>query len=147
MIAVNKADPEDPAREMEARGAARELAGALRLVRGHAEWAPPVVTCSGLTGARVDEVWEQIGTHREHLGHAGLARKRAEQQLDFTWALVRDELDQRLRHHPGVRAVQARCARRCSAATSPRRWLPTACSPPTTRAERRLRRLLVAGVD
>ncbi|WP_370291008.1 methylmalonyl Co-A mutase-associated GTPase MeaB [Nocardioides sp.] len=107
VIAVNKADPEDPAREMEARGAARELAGALRLVRGHAEWAPPVVTCSGLTGARVDEVWEQIGTHREHLGHAGLARKRAEQQLDFTWALVRDELDQRLRHHPGVRAVQA----------------------------------------
>lgn len=103
VIAVNKADGD---REGEARGAARELAGALRLVRGHAEWATPVVTCSGLTGTRVDEVWDQVLAHREHLGEAGLARKRAEQQLDFTWALVRDELAERLRHHPGVRAVQ-----------------------------------------
>jgi len=102
VIAVNKADGD---REGEARAAARELAGALRMVRGKGEWAPPVVTCSGLTGARVDEVWAQITGHREHLGETGLTRKRAEQQLDFTWALVRDELDQRLRHHPGVRAV------------------------------------------
>ncbi len=103
VIAVNKADGD---REQEARGAARELAGALRLVRGHAEWATPVVTCSGLTGTRVDEVWDQVLAHRAHLGEAGLARKRAEQQLDFTWALVRDELAERLRHHPGVRSVQ-----------------------------------------
>ncbi|UUW92347.1 methylmalonyl Co-A mutase-associated GTPase MeaB [Nocardioides sp. WV_118_6] len=106
VIAVNKADPEDPAREQEARVAARELAGALRLVRGHSEWAPPVVTCSGLTGARVDEVWQQVLMHRDHLGAEGVARKRAEQQLDFTWALVRDELDQRLRHNAAVRSVQ-----------------------------------------
>jgi LAO/AO transport system kinase len=104
VIAVNKADGD---REMEARGAARELAGALRLVRGHGEWAPPVVTCSGLTGARVDEVWDQVRVHRDHLGADGLARKRAEQQLEFTWALVRDELDQRLRHSRPVREVQA----------------------------------------
>ncbi len=44
VIAVNKADGD---REQEARAAARELAGALRLVRGQGEWAPPVVTCSG----------------------------------------------------------------------------------------------------
>lgn len=103
VIAVNKADGD---REMEARGAARELAGALRLVRGHGEWAQPVVTCSGLTGTRVDEVWDQVQLHREHLGVEGLARKRAEQQLEFTWALVRDELAQRLRHSKAVRAVQ-----------------------------------------
>lgn len=107
VIAVNKADPSDPDREREARGAARELAGALRLVRGHDEWAPPVVTCSGLTGDRVDEVWAQVLRHRDDLGSDGLTRKRAEQQLDFTWALVRDELEQRLRESPGVRAVRA----------------------------------------
>ncbi|GAA3680776.1 methylmalonyl Co-A mutase-associated GTPase MeaB [Nocardioides ginsengisoli] len=107
VIAVNKADPSDPAREQEARVAARDLAGALRMVRGHAEWAPPVVTCSGLTGARVDEVWEQVLMHRAHLGDDGIARKRAEQQLEFTWALVRDELDQRLRHNAAVKAVSA----------------------------------------
>jgi LAO/AO transport system kinase len=104
VIAVNKADGD---REQEARGAARELAGALRLVRGHGEWAPPVITCSGLHDIGVDDVWQRVLDHRSHLGPDGLARKRAEQQLDFTWALVRDELDQRLRHSSGVKAVQA----------------------------------------
>ena len=104
VIAVNKADGD---REMEARAAARELAGALRLVHGRGEWAPPVVTCSALTGDGVDEVWERVLAHREHLGADGLARKRARQQLDFTWALVRDELDQRLRSSPTVAAVRA----------------------------------------
>jgi LAO/AO transport system kinase len=103
VVAVNKADEHH---EGEARVAARELAGALRLVRGHAEWAPPVITCSGLTGVGVDDVWARVGAHREHLGDEGLARKRAEQQLDFMWALVRDELDQRLRSSAGVAAVR-----------------------------------------
>ena len=103
VVAVNKADQEH---ESEARVAARELAGALRLVRGRSEWAPPVVTCSGLTGVGVDDVWERIGAHREHLGADGLAHKRAEQQLDFMWALVRDELAQRLRSSAGVAAVR-----------------------------------------
>jgi LAO/AO transport system kinase len=103
VIAVNKADGD---REQEARAAARELAGALRLVRGHDEWAPPVVTCSGLTDVGVEDLWERVLAHRDHLGADGLGRKRAAQQLEFTWALVRDELDQRLRHSPGVRAVR-----------------------------------------
>ena len=104
VIAVNKADGD---RQQEARVAARDLAGALRLVRGHDEWAPPVVTCSALDDVGVGEVWERVLAHRDHLGEAGLARKRAHQQLDFTWALVRDELEQRLRHSPGVRTIRA----------------------------------------
>ena len=103
VIAVNKADEN---RESEARVAARELAGAMRMVQGKGEWAPPVVTCSGLTNVGVDDVWQRILDHRTHLGAAGLARKRADQQLDFTWALVRDELAERLRRSPGVAAVR-----------------------------------------
>jgi LAO/AO transport system kinase len=103
VVAVNKADGD---RETEAKAAARELAGALRLVRGKGEWAPPVVTASGLHDVGVDSVWEQVQRHRDHLGEAGLREKRARQQLDFTWALVRDELEQRLRQHPGVRAIR-----------------------------------------
>jgi LAO/AO transport system kinase len=109
VIAVNKADQNH---EGEARSAARELAGALRMVRGHGEWAPPVVTCSGLTGTGVDEVWQRVLTHREHLGEDGLARKRAEQQLEFTWTLVRDELADRLRRSAGVRQVRDDVRRR-----------------------------------
>ena len=103
VIAVNKADGD---REGEARAAARELAGALRLVRGKGEWAPPVVTVSGLHDIGVEDLWGRVLAHREHLGAEGLADKRAGQQLDFTWALVRDELDQRLRHSAGVRRIR-----------------------------------------
>ncbi|WP_426247041.1 methylmalonyl Co-A mutase-associated GTPase MeaB [Nocardioides sp. LHG3406-4] len=107
VIAVNKADDVGGAdREGEARSAARELSGALRLVHGKGEWAPTVVTCSGLTGAGVDEVWQRVLDHRHHLSADGLARKRAEQQLEFTWALVRDELDQRLRRSANVARVR-----------------------------------------
>jgi LAO/AO transport system kinase len=104
VIAVNKADGD---REAEARAAARELAGAMRLVHGRGEQAPVVVTCSGLTGDGVDDVWERVLAHRERLGAEGLAEKRARQQLDFTWALVRDELEQRLRRSGAVRDVRA----------------------------------------
>ncbi len=103
VIAVNKADSD---REQEARVAARELAGALRLVHGKGEWAPEVATCSALTGVGVEEIWHRVLSHREHLEATGIATKRAAQQLEFTWALVRDELDQRLRRSPGVAAVR-----------------------------------------
>jgi LAO/AO transport system kinase len=105
VIAVNKADGD---RAQEARVAARELAGALRLVRGNRAraWAPPVVTCSALTGEGVDGVWRQVLAHRDSLGSEGLATKRADQRLDFTWSLVRDELEQRLRRSPEVAAIR-----------------------------------------
>jgi LAO/AO transport system kinase len=104
VIAVNKADGD---REAEARAAARELAGALRLVySGGTSWVPPVLTCSGLEGRDVDTVWQRVVEHREFLGTAGLATKRAEQLLVYTWALVRDALAERLRRSPGVAAIR-----------------------------------------
>ena len=104
VIAVNKADGD---REAEAKSAARELAGALRLVyAGGGAWVPPVLTCSGLHGADVDRVWERVLEHRAHLGPEGLMAKRARQQLEFTWALVRDELAERLHRSPGVAAIR-----------------------------------------
>jgi len=105
VIAVNKADGD---REAEAESAAKEMAGVLRMVHSSSsgEWVPPVLTCSGLHGTDVHKVWERVLAHREWLGEQGLADKRAEQQLEFTWALVRDELAQRLRHSRGVRAIR-----------------------------------------
>lgn len=104
VIAVNKADGD---RVIEATAAARELTGALRLVYGRgAGWLPPVLTASGLTGDGVLGVWQAVLRHRDHLGAEGLAHRRSRQRLDLTWALVRDELDQRLRHSPGVAGVR-----------------------------------------
>jgi LAO/AO transport system kinase len=103
VIAVNKADGDH---EAEARVAARELSGALRMVHGKGSWTPAVVTCSGQTGAGVEEVWEHVLAHRDYLGGAGLADRRAHQRLEFAWALVRDELEQRLRRSGPVRRVR-----------------------------------------
>ena len=66
-----------------------------------------MLTCSGLTGDGLDELWAAVVHHRERLGDAGLAEKRATQQVDLTWALVRDELDQRLRTSVGIAAIRA----------------------------------------
>ncbi len=105
VVAINKADGD---RVIEASSAARELTGALRLVYGRgAAWLPPVLTCSGLTGDGVADVWSAVGRHRVALGPDALAGKRSEQRLELTWSLVRDELDQRLRHSASVAAIRA----------------------------------------
>ncbi len=103
VIAVNKSDGDH---QPEARATARELSGAVRLVRGSTGWLPPVLTCSGSTGAGLDDLWSAVRRHRESLGAGGLADKRAAQRVDLTWALVRDELDQRLRRAPGIAAIR-----------------------------------------
>jgi LAO/AO transport system kinase len=69
-------------------------------------WVPPVLTCSGLTGTGLDTVWEQVEQHHTRLADAGeLDAKRSRQQVDWTWAMVRDALMTRLRDHPEVRAI------------------------------------------
>ncbi len=104
VLAVNKADGD---RETEAKSAAKELSGALRMVNRGSGWVPPVLTCSALEGTGVDDVWDKVLDHRASMGEDGLAEKRAGQQLEFTWALVRDELQQRLRRSAGVQAIRA----------------------------------------
>ena len=94
VIAVNKAD--GPHVE-EAQRAARELSSALRLVRGPDDaWQPPVVTCSAAEGTDLDRVWNHVTRHREWLGEAGLQRRRADQLVAWTRAMVRDRLLARL---------------------------------------------------
>ncbi|GAA2773095.1 methylmalonyl Co-A mutase-associated GTPase MeaB [Saccharopolyspora taberi] len=104
LIAVNKADgPHEP----EARKAARELRGALRLLTPvSTSWKPPVLTCSGLDGTGLDSLWEQVELHRGTLEETGeLAEKRSRQQIEWTWALVRDQLMSELTRHPAVRSI------------------------------------------
>ncbi|MEV0352453.1 methylmalonyl Co-A mutase-associated GTPase MeaB [Nonomuraea sp. NPDC050680] len=98
VIAVNKADGEH---EPAARKAARELAGALRMLRSDSV-PPPVLTCSGLTGAGLDELWRKVLAHQKSLD---LAAKRRRQQVRWTWTLVRDRLLTELRDAPAVAAI------------------------------------------
>ncbi|MFF7986704.1 methylmalonyl Co-A mutase-associated GTPase MeaB [Streptomyces sp. NPDC007901] len=104
VIAVNKADGPH---ERDARSAARELASALRLMHGKdAFWTPPVLSCSARESTGLELVWERLEQHRALLDSTGrLADKRREQQVGWTWSMVRDELLGRLHAHPAVRAA------------------------------------------
>jgi LAO/AO transport system kinase len=104
VIAVNKADGPH---ERDARAAARELAGALRLMHGKdAFWTPPVLHCSARESTGLDTVWERLEQHRTLLDSTGrLTAKRRDQQVDWTWSMVRDELLGRLQADPAVRAL------------------------------------------
>jgi LAO/AO transport system kinase len=106
VVAVNKADGPH---EGEARKAARELRSALRLLTpSSASWTPPVLTVSGLEGAGLEGLWEQIEQHRATLAETGeLAEKRSRQQVDWTWALVRDQLLSELTRNPAVQDILA----------------------------------------
>ncbi|MEU8105760.1 methylmalonyl Co-A mutase-associated GTPase MeaB [Nonomuraea muscovyensis] len=98
VIAVNKADGEH---RLAARKAARELAGALRMLRSDTV-PPPVLTCSGQTGDGLPELWEQV---LEHQAGLDLAVKRRRQQVQWTWTLVHDRLLAELRNDPEVAAI------------------------------------------
>ncbi|NLV78302.1 MAG: methylmalonyl Co-A mutase-associated GTPase MeaB [Rhodococcus sp.] len=105
LVAVNKADGDH---ERDARVAARELAGAMRMVHPHdALWKPPVITMSGLEGRGLDEFWGTVLEHRTVLGEAGrFEENRRRQQVDWMWTMVHDQLLRRLETNPAVRRIR-----------------------------------------
>ena len=111
LIAVNKADGKHV---IEAKRAARELHGAMQLIHPHdALWQPPVLTMSALEGEGLDKFWEAVEKHREVLTASGdFAARRRQQQVDWTWTMVDEQLIDRLLRDPDVRAVRGDIERR-----------------------------------
>src|SRR5271163_4117004 len=91
MIAINKADGDNLKR---ASAAAAEYRAALHILTPQvAEWRPPVVTYSGLTGAGIAQIWENVLAHRETLTASGaIAARRRGQQVKWMWALFDERL-------------------------------------------------------
>lgn len=106
LVAVNKADGRH---ELEAKAAARELQGAMRLIHPRDSlWRPPVLTMSGLNGTGLGDFWDTVLTHRRVLTEAGeFAEKRRRQQVDWTWTMVHDNLLRRLTDNPHVKSIRA----------------------------------------
>ena len=106
VIGVNKSDGEHA---HDSQTAARELSGALRLLRGtDDDWQAPVITCSALKNDNLDRVWKHVQRHREWLERQGeFDAKRRRQLVQWTRAMVRDRLLARL-ETPAVRAVAER---------------------------------------
>lgn len=110
IVVVNKADGEHA---VEARSAARELSGAIRLIYPRDTlWRPPVLTMSALEGTGLTELWDTIVKHRDVLTEAGeFDARRRRQQVDWTWAMVRDAVVDRVLSSPAVRAIRGEIER------------------------------------
>jgi LAO/AO transport system kinase len=105
VVAVNKADGPG---ERDARRAARELAGALRMLRGSAGdgWEVPVLTCSAATEVGIEQVWRAVSEHHDQLDETGaLTERRRSQQVRWMWTMVNDQLQAQLRQHPEVTSL------------------------------------------
>ncbi|KMO81515.1 methylmalonyl-CoA mutase metallochaperone MeaB [Mycobacterium sp. BK558] len=111
VVVVNKADGEHA---VEAKAAARELAGALRLLYPRETlWRPPVLTMSALEGTGLQELWNAVLEHRRVLTEAGeFEARRRTQQVEWMWSMVRDTVLDRVLSSTGVRAVRAEVERR-----------------------------------
>jgi LAO/AO transport system kinase len=104
ILAINKADGDNQAA---AQAAALEFRRALSLMqRPHPQWEVPVLQCSGLTGAGVDEVWQKAMQYRELRQRDGSLRaRREEQNVDWIWHAVREEMITRLQCDADLRSM------------------------------------------
>ena len=111
VVVVNKADGEHAT---EAKAAARELGGAIRLLYPRETlWRPPVLTMSALTGTGLSELWATVLRHREVLTEAGeFDTRRRTQQVEWMWSMVRDAMLDRVTSNARVRAMRAEVEQR-----------------------------------
>ncbi|WP_119679568.1 methylmalonyl Co-A mutase-associated GTPase MeaB [Indioceanicola profundi] len=103
LIVVNKADGDLAAA---ARHAVAEYRHALAMLRPpQSAWRVPVLSCSALTGAGIDKVWDSIGRYRDTLaGEGGIERRRAEQARAWMWNEIKENLIAAFSADPAVRA-------------------------------------------
>lgn len=102
MVVINKADGEHV---QAARAARVEYARALHLMPAKStSWTPPVLTCSGLEGVGVGEIWAAIVDFRARMSASGeWEQQRAGQRVDAMWRAIEWGLVEAFRTDPDLR--------------------------------------------
>ncbi len=100
-IAVNKADGNNIENAKKTRKAFED---ALHLLSPSAStWMPPVMTCSAMTMAGLEEIWQTVLRHRRELTESGeLSAKRKHQALDWMHFLLEEGLKDWFYHTPEI---------------------------------------------
>jgi len=131
VLVVNKADGELAAA---AGRTAADYRNALRLLRPRSpNWQVPVLGCSAISGAGIDELWNTVERYRAALAPSGelAARRRAQAQRWFQSEITESVLEA-LRSDPGTRGMLAEIEDAVAAGTV----------PPTVAARRAVERIL-----
>ncbi|MQX36692.1 methylmalonyl Co-A mutase-associated GTPase MeaB [Roseospira navarrensis] len=102
MIAVNKIDNLGV---QVAHQAVHQYKNAVHILQPPSpNWAVPVVTCSGLSGKGLDDLWAKVEEHWQVMSKSGERdEKRRRQRIEWMWSMVEDRLLDAVRDHPEVR--------------------------------------------
>ena len=131
LIAITKADGDNI---LAAKQAAAKYAYAMHLLADPDQGVAPVVTCSALKGAGLEEIWKIISertAEREKSGY--LHMRRSEQNANWMWSLLDQQIHDMLRQRPSVSAVAL------SAAAQVRESSPRCSITPRRTKARRLK--------
>ena len=101
-VIIHKADGEHV---HAANRAKSEFESALHLLSyPHADWRPPVLTCSSLTGTGIAEIWNAAVRYRDVMKAGGIFdSKRREQSAAWMHETIRQALHRRFLDHPDIR--------------------------------------------
>ncbi|KAA5607082.1 methylmalonyl Co-A mutase-associated GTPase MeaB [Roseospira marina] len=102
MIAINKADSLGG---HVAQQAVHQYRNAVHILQPPSpNWAVPVVTCSGLNGSGLEDLWSKVEEHWGTLSANGeIEEKRRRQRVNWMWSMVEDRLLDAVRDHPQVK--------------------------------------------
>ncbi len=104
LVAINKAD--GPNAQI-AENTAVQYRQALQFMKPRSRhWRAPVLTCSGQTGAGLDELWAKIEEHHGKLGASGeIEERRRRQGVRWMWQLVEDQVLDALQSDASIAAL------------------------------------------
>jgi len=101
LIAINKADGDN--RKRAERSAAEYRAALTLLTPTSTNWQPPVIAISGLANEGLDELWNQIQSHRDRLTATGeFLSRRQSQAVRWMHDMLSDELRRLIYGNPKV---------------------------------------------
>ena len=94
LVAINKADGDG---KINADVARREYETAVHILRSSEEWEPKVITCSGLTGEGLDNIWDNINNYYKVMKTDDkLSNKREEQVHKWFYELLLEKIKNEL---------------------------------------------------
>lgn len=103
IIAVNKADG---AGKTEAQHAKAAYQRALSILQPGTSWKPIALSCSAITGEGLDELWQQVRTHRRQMIDTGeLVARREDQRLSWMWSMVEQQILASLRDNSDMKTL------------------------------------------
>ncbi len=102
-LVINKADGDSVNL---ARISQRHYRNALHLMQHSSFWTPQVLTCSALQKTNLQDVWQMIQDHHQRALDTGFFHEqRSRQNIDWMNKLVFEQLGNRLRDNPAIRAI------------------------------------------